>query len=311
MLVARRNLAGRLSGKGRTARCPDPRRARRVMPSRPPVVWAVNEDSELWVAGIHQIESAGSAESARGILRGGRLAGQEPREGGGGGVANPLRARPASPPLKRRAGAWVSLSAPKQKPRQGAGLSLRVQQMGPAAAVPEAESISGKPTNSTRQTIILNAADASSVARGEGGARTKKPPEAGHRRGLPSCDARQTHRDNSTVACTSRGKLVVVDKIATMISLQVSSKSGSQPDAAMIASGWLRKVSNTCSSHARINRFNAVDNGSLRHITQAGTLVPPGAYPWVTRACLLREFASVAEGAAFACADVEMPRLDS
>jgi hypothetical protein len=31
-----------------------------------------------------------------------------------------------------------------------------------------------------------------------------------------------------------------------------------QPDAAMFASSWLRKVSNTCSSHARRNRFNAV-----------------------------------------------------
>jgi len=37
-----------------------------------------------------------------------------------------------------------------------------------------------------------------------------------------------------------RGRLVVVDKIATTISRRVSSTSGSQPDAAMIASGWLR-----------------------------------------------------------------------
>ena len=42
-------------------------------------------------------------------------------------VANPLRARPASPPLKRRAGALVSVvgvlrrGAHKQKPRQGDG----------------------------------------------------------------------------------------------------------------------------------------------------------------------------------------------
>ena len=55
-----------------------------------------------------------------------------------------------------------------------------------------------------------------------------------------------------------------------------------QPDAAMFASSWLRKVSNTCSSHARRNGFNEIDNG-----TKAGTLVSPGACPWVTRMCLL------------------------
>jgi hypothetical protein len=38
-----------------------------------------------------------------------------------------------------------------------------------------------------------------------------------------------------------------------------------QPDAAMIASSWLWKVSNTCSSHASRNRFNAIDNGSFTY----------------------------------------------
>jgi len=56
-----------------------------------------------------------------------------------------------------------------------------------------------------------------------------------------------------------------------------------QPDAAMIASSWLRKVSNTCSSHSKRNRFKAVDNGLLLRITKAGTLAPPAASHGVTR----------------------------
>jgi hypothetical protein len=55
----------------------------------------------------------------------------------------------------------------------------------------------------------------------------------------------------------------------------------------MFASSWLRKVSNTCSSHARRNGFNEIDNGSLPNITKAGTPISPGACPWVTRMCLL------------------------
>jgi hypothetical protein len=33
------------------------------------------------------------------------------------------------------------------------------------------------------------------------------------RGGLPSCDTRQTHRHNTTVGCTARGRLAAVDKI--------------------------------------------------------------------------------------------------
>jgi hypothetical protein len=45
-LIARRNLAGHLSGKDRAARCPTLKRCRRVMSSRPPVGPAVNEGPE-------------------------------------------------------------------------------------------------------------------------------------------------------------------------------------------------------------------------------------------------------------------------
>ena len=101
-------------------------------------------------------------------------------------VANPLPARPASPPFKRRAGALVSVLAlrratPKQKPRQSAaGLSLRGLSKGACRRFQRAKH--------QRQTRQLNAADASSVARREGDSRMKKPRRSGarfHRRGLP------------------------------------------------------------------------------------------------------------------------------
>jgi hypothetical protein len=55
----------------------------------------------------------------------------------------------------------------------------------------------------------------------------------------------------------------------------------------MIASSWLRKVSNTCSSHARRSRFKAVDNGSLLRITKAELLRRPGLVPDDPQRCIL------------------------
>jgi hypothetical protein len=63
----------------------------------------------------------------------------------------------------------------------------------------------------------------------------------------------------------------------------------------MIASSWLRKVSNTCSSHARRNRFNAVDNGSVTRTCllsggwswEALVTTTAGAFPHLPVSCLM------------------------
>jgi hypothetical protein len=73
---ARRNLAGRLSGRGRAARCSTRKTCPASATSRPPVGLAVNKGTRVtgrdfglrWVARIRQIAPAGSAESGRCVL---------------------------------------------------------------------------------------------------------------------------------------------------------------------------------------------------------------------------------------------------
>ena len=114
---------------------------------------------------------------------------------GGGGEDQPPPSKTSKPTTQTTCWRLVSVSGAQTKaPPEGAGLSLRGLSDGACRRFQRAESISGKPTDLTRQTHHrLHAA----LAR-------KSPAEAGLSsfRGFAPVAGKQTHECNSTVGCT-------------------------------------------------------------------------------------------------------------
>ena len=89
----------------------------------------------------------------------------------------------------------------EEAPPRGAGLSLRVSQIGPAAG-PCGQIISGKPPTQRRATKLVAQRAAQKKPRYLAGLRF-------HRVGLP-LRQRQTHQYNTTAGCAARGKLAPI-----------------------------------------------------------------------------------------------------